>query len=430
MSDPLENSAEVLVARRGLKIKVFGVGGAGGNIVSHLAQAGFAGVTFVALNTDARALANVHAANKLALGNQLTRGLSAGGDPEQGQAAAEEDLGRLKELCVGTDLVFIAAGLGGGTGTGASPVLARAAQEAGALVLAFVTLPFECEGARRQRQAQHGLERLKAAADGVICLPNQKVFSLIDEKTSLPETFNFTNELLAQGMRGIGRLLTRAGHINIDFADLCAVVRGRHAESSFATAEAMGENRAREVVDKLFASPLLDGGQMLGEADTVLVSLLGGPDLTMAEINRVMEKINRQCENAQVILGAAIDETCGDHLSVTLVASRRNRSVPVAPSEAADEDEVTQFLSASRTGRPASRRVPPPPPLTLAETGQLLSQQAGASLRQRRRAAKLRQAQLPLEIISKGRFEKSEPTIHQGEDLDVPTYIRRGVALN
>ena len=430
MSDPLENSAEVLVARRGLKIKVFGVGGAGGNIVSHLAQAGFAGVTFVALNTDARALANVHAANKLALGNQLTRGLSAGGDPEQGQAAAEEDLGRLKELCVGTDLVFIAAGLGGGTGTGASPVLARAAQEAGALVLAFVTLPFECEGARRQRQAQHGLERLKAAADGVICLPNQKVFSLIDEKTSLPETFNFTNELLAQGMRGIGRLLTRAGHINIDFADLCAVVRGRHAESSFATAEAMGENRAREVVDKLFASPLLDGGQMLGEADTVLVSLLGGPDLTMAEINRVMEKINRQCENAQVILGAAIDETCGDHLSVTLVASRRNRSVPVAPSEAADEDEVTQFLSASRTGRPASRRVPPPPPLTLAETGQLLSQQAGASSRQRRRAAKLRQAQLPLEIISKGRFEKSEPTIHQGEDLDVPTYIRRGVALN
>ncbi len=428
MSEPSENPADAPVAKRELSIKVFGVGGAGGNAVSHMAQAGFDGVTFVAMNTDAKALAGVQGAHQLALGTQLTRGLGTGGDPDRGQAAAEEDLGKLKELCTGADMVFIAAGLGGGTGTGASPVLARAAKEAGALVLAFVTLPFECEGTRRQRQAQLGLEQLKAAADGVICLPNQRVFKLIDEKTSLLETFNITNELLAQGVRGIWRMLTRTGHINIDFADLCAVVRGRHAESSFATAEAMGENRARDVVEKLFASPLLDGGQMLNEADTVLVSLLGGANLTMAEINRIMEQINRQCENAHVILGAAIDDACGDHLSVTLVASRRNRPAPLPLP--ADADDETQFLSVSRTPRPASRFVPPPPPTTPEQTGQLLTQQAGASSRQRRRAAKLRQAQLPLEIISKGRFEKSEPTIHKGEDLDVPTYIRRGVALN
>ena len=430
MSDPLEDAAAAPAVKRELNIKVFGVGGAGGNAVSHMAQAGFDGVTFIALNTDARALDNVQAGHKLPLGARFTRGLGTGGDPERGQAAAEEDLGQIKELCAGADMVFIAAGLGGGTGTGASPVLARVAKEAGALVLAFVTLPFECEGARRQRQAQQGLELLKAAADGVICLPNQKVFKLIDENTSLLETFKITNDLLAQGVRGIWRLLTRTGHINIDFADLCAVVRGRHAESSFATAEAMGDNRARDVVEKLFASPLLDGGQMLNEADTVLVSLLGGPNLTMAEINRVMEQINRQCENAHVILGAAIEEAYADRLSVTLVASRRNRPVPLPLPAAAEVDDETQFLSPSRMTRPASRFVPLPPPLTQEQTGQLLSQQAGTSQRQRRRASKMRQAQLPLEIISKGRFEKSEPTIHKGEDLDVPTYIRRGVALN
>ncbi len=430
MSDSLENAPEVSAAKRELNIKVFGVGGAGGNAVSHMTQAGFDGVTFIALNTDAKALANVQAGHKIPLGAKLTRGLGTGGDPERGHAAAEEDLAQIKELCAGADMVFIVAGLGGGTGTGASPVLARAAKEAGALVLAFVTLPFECEGGRRQRQAQQGLEQLKAAADGVICLPNQKVFKLIDENTSLLETFAITNDLLVQGVRGIWRLLTRTGHINIDFADLCAVVRGRHAESSFATAEAMGDSRARDVVEKLFASPLLDGGQMLNEADTVLVSLLGGADLTMAEINRVMEQINRQCENAHVILGAAIDEAYADRLSVTLVASRRNRPAPLPLPDAADADEETQFLSASRTPRPASRFVPPPPPLTQEQTGQLLSQQAGNSQRQRRRASKMRQAQLPLEIISKGRFEKSEPTIHKNEDLDVPTYIRRRVALN
>ena len=202
---------------------------------------------------------------------------------------------------------FILAGLGGGAGTGISPVLAGAAKEAGALVLGFVTTPFDCEGGRRQRLAQYGLAELKAAADGVISLPNQKVCKMIDENTSVLETFKITNDFLAAGVRGVWRLLMHKGLIEIHFSDLAALLRDRHGESCFAVAEAMGPTRSREVMDKLLAHPMLEGGQMLGESDAVLVSLIGGPDLTMAEVNRVMEQVNRQCEHAQVIMGAAID---------------------------------------------------------------------------------------------------------------------------
>src|SRR5882762_5004937 len=208
-------------------LKVFGVGGAGGNAVDYMARQDFAGVNFMAVNTDAQALSQL----------KLT--------------AAEEDVEKLRALCSGADIVCVVAGLGGGTGTGAGPVLARLAKESGALVLGIVTLPFEFEGSRRQRQAQLGLREMKSEADGVICLPNQKVFKLIDENTSVDEALKITNELLAQGVRGIWRLLAHTGLINVDFNDLCAVLRGRHEESSLATVEASGENRAHEVTEKL-----------------------------------------------------------------------------------------------------------------------------------------------------------------------------------
>ncbi len=204
-------------------------------------------------------------------------------------------------------------------------------------MLGIVTLPFEFEGARRQRQAQFGLRELKAEADGVICLPNQKVFKLIDENTSMDEALKITNELLAQGVRGIWRLVTHTGLINVDFNDLCAVLRGRHEESSLATVEASGENRSHEVVEKLMAHPFLEGGQVLAEADAVLVSLAGGPDLTMAEVNRVMEQINRQCENAHIIMGAGIHEAFAGKLSVTLVASRQNAREERGPARHAHQ---------------------------------------------------------------------------------------------
>jgi cell division protein FtsZ len=428
---------------KNISIKVFGIGGAGNNMVEQMVKNGFPDISFTVLNTNAQLLENSSATNKLRLESKLLRGLGTGGDPELGRAGAEEHAAELKALCEGADVVFIVAGLGGGTATGAGPVLARIAKAAGALVLGFVTLPFDCEGSRRQRQAQQGLEQLKAVADGVVCLSNQKVFKLIDENTSLIDTFKITNSLLTDGVRGIWQLLTRTGLIDIHFADLCAVLRGRHAESSFAAAEAMGANRSREVMEKLAAHPMFDGGQMLNEAEAVLVSLMGGPDLTMAEVNRVMEQINRQCENAQVIMGAAVDDDFKDRLSITVVATRRSLADKSPPANIeVQTDESTSptpekrpalephFLSPSLTGRPASRIVAPPPEMTSEKREQLLDRQSTVAGRQRKKASRLRQGQLSLEIISKGRFDKSEPTIHKGEDLDVPTYIRRGVALN
>ncbi|HWD20669.1 MAG TPA: cell division protein FtsZ [Verrucomicrobiae bacterium] len=413
-------------------IKVCGVGGAGCNAVGYIAQSSLTDVELFALNTDAQALERCAVGRKLVLGAARTRGLGAGGDPDVGRAAAEEDVEQMRALCTGADIVFILAGLGGGTGTGAAPVLARVAAEGGALVLGVVTLPFEFEGARRQRQAELGLLQLKQGADAVICLPNQKLFQILDEKTSVVEGFKVSNALLADGLRGVWRLLSQTGLINVDFADLCAVTRGRHAASSFATAEAGGDNRAEQALEKLFAHPLLDGGQLLGSSDTVLVSIVGGPDLTMAEVSKVMQPINRQAENAHVIFGAAIDEQYAGRLSVTLIASRQNGedgrrlTVLPGPETATGNGSDLQFLDKGESVRPASRIIVPAPELSEEKKLAMLNRQSG---RNRKRPSRL-QKELPLEIVFKGRFERSEPTIRHGEDLDVPTYIRRGVPLN
>jgi cell division protein FtsZ len=433
-------------AARSIAIKVFGLGGAGGNAVGHMAAQQYPGVEFAALNTDFRALEKVESAERFALGHKLTRGLGTGGDPEIGRAAAEEDSERLRALCIGQDIVFIVAGLGGGTGTGSAPVLARIARETGALVLALVTLPFDFEGGRRQRQAQLGLRQLKEAADAVICLPNQKLLKLIDENTNVVETFKISNELIAEGVRGIWRLMSQTGLINVDFADLCSVTRGRHSQSFFASVEASGENRAQRLIDQLLAHPLLEGGQMLTETDAVLVSVVAGPDLTMAEVHRVMEQINRHCENAHLILGAAIDPAYANRVAMTLIASRatvvesalretpRNSESPsseVSEQPSAAAPRSPEFMNPEEpSARPASRFIPPAPESTEQRKEQLIKGQAGSESRRKRQLAKMRQGQLQLDIVSRGRFEKSEPTIHQGEDLDVPTYIRRGVALN
>src|SRR5688572_3964516 len=311
MNIPNDSTPEAPVLKQAFTIKVLGVGGAGCNAVNHLSRESFAGVSFAVMNTDAPALAQSAVETKLNLGVRSTRGLGAGGDPERGRAAAEEDAEQIRALCTGADVVFVVAGMGGGTGTGAGPVVARLAKETGALVLSIVMLPFDCEGSRRARQAQLGLHELKKAADGVICLPNQRVFKLIDENTSLLEAFHITNELVAQGVRGIWRLLSRPGLINVDFADLCAVAQGKHAESCLITAETQGDNRSREVMEKILAHPLLEGGQVLAESAGVLVCIAAGAALTMAEVNRIMEQLNRHCEQAHILIGAAIHRELG-----------------------------------------------------------------------------------------------------------------------
>jgi cell division protein FtsZ len=409
-------------------IKIIGVGSAGVTMLDLLNGADFAGAGFVAVNTDAPALAASSAAVKIQLETKLLRGLGTGGDPERGGAIAEEQFATLKTACEGADVVFVLAGLGGGAGSGISPVLARAAKEAGALVLAFVTLPFACEGNRRQQQAQSGFDQLKSVADGVICLPCQKTFKLIDENTSVLDTFRITGGLLVESVRGVWCLLTRPGLIRIHFDDLCALVRDRHSESVFASVEATGPARAREVVEKLIAHPLLDEGRALAESGAVLVSLMGGKDLTMAEVNRVMEQIGRHCERAEIIMGAAVDETLKNRLSVTVIAAKQNPVPMELPPLAASGDSGEQVTSRGIAARPGSRCGSSSPGLTPEQRDQILTQRGSG--RGRKGGPKMRQAQLPLAIITKGRFDKSEPTIHKGEDLDIPTYVRRGIALN
>src|ERR1017187_9862721 len=384
-------------------VRIFGIGNAGIALLGALDQTEFAAAQFAAINTDPGAFAASSAPVKIHLENKLLRGLGCSGDPDRGRALAEEQFSTLKSACEGANVVFILAGLGGGAGSGISPVLAKAAREAGALVLAFVTLPFECEGNRREAQAQHSLEQLKSAA-GVICLPSQKVFKLIDENSTLLETFRVTGGFLIEGVRGVWHLLTRPGLIQVHFADLCALLRDRHAENAFAFVEATGAGRAREVVENILAHPLLDEGRALAESDAVLVSLTAGNDLSMAEINRVIDQVKRQCSHAQIIMGAAVDAEMKDKLCVTVIAARQN----AAPTSVTARTE-THMAGTTPGGREVV---------------------VARSPAKRKGNAKPMQIPLPLTIISKGRFDKSEPTKHNGEDLDVPTFLRRGVPLN
>jgi cell division protein FtsZ len=383
-------------------MKFFAVGNAGAEMLRLVATPEFAVAQTAAVDTDAGALNSTSATLKFHLENKLLRGLGSGGDPERTKALAEEQFSNLKMACAGADVVFILAGLGGGAGSGITPVLARAAREAGALVLAFVTLPFEGEGPRREAQAQQSLEQLQAAADGVICLPGAKVLKLIDENTSLVDMFNRVDGFLLEAVRGVWQLITRPGIIQVHFADLCALLKGRHAENSFAFVEASGAGRSREAVEKILAHPLLDEGRALAESEAVLVSLTAGKDLTMAEINRVMEQVKRQCNHSQIIMGAAVDTAMQGKLCVTVIVAKKS-AVATPPAR-------VEPRSATPTAAPREVVIARP--------------------RQRRSGSKAIQTQLPLSVVSKGRFDKSEPTLHKGEDLDVPTYIRRNYTLN
>jgi cell division protein FtsZ len=422
MKTKIEPNKAVTRPAQKLAVKIFGVGGAGVHLLDTLIGGEFTGASFAAIDTDAPSLAACPAPVKVQLETKLLRGLGTGGDPERGRALAEEQFSTLTTACEGATVIFILAGLGGGAGSGIGPVLARAAKETGALVLAFVTLPFTCEGNRRVQQAQAGLDELRAVADGVICLPSQKTFRLIDENTGVLDTFRITDGLLLESVRGMWRLLTRRGLIQIHFDDLRALIHDRHSESVFASIETTGPARAREAVEKLLAHPLLDEGRALAEADTVLVSLMGGKDLTMAEVNRVMEQISRQCEQAQIIMGAAVDETLKNRLYVTVIAARNAAAKTETSGELPE-----QTISRGATARAAAHATPMAPPLTLERRNQLVSRRGS---RGRKPGPQMLQTQLPLAIVSKGRFDKSEPTIHKGEDLDIPTYIRRGVPLN
>jgi cell division protein FtsZ len=415
-----------------ISVKIFGVGSAGGVMLEQMQSGDFAGASYVAINAEFKQpLAGVE---KIHLETKMFRGLGTGGDPDRGRKAAEEHFQKLKDACAGAQVVFILTGLGGGAGTGISPVLARAAKEVGALALAFVTLPFPLDSNHRREIADEGLETLMAVASGVICLPNRKVAKLIDEHMSLLDGYGFSRQLLIEGVRGIWRLLTHKGLIEIHFEELSALLRERQGESSFAAVEAAGTTRSRDALEKLLSHPLLDGGEALKTADAVLVSLMGGPDLSMADVNRVMEAVNQECGRARIIMGAAVDEAFRDRLCVTVVATRHNAekterlNLQSLDGKTDEGDFDSELLHKTETKRTASRVVAPAPELTTEQREQIISKHGKG--RSRKSGPRMKQTTLQLDVVSKGRFDKTEPTVHKGEDLDLPTYIRRGVALN
>ena len=339
-----------------VRLKLIGVGGAGGNAISQMAkeiagqeQHTLTGVELIAINTDMQALSEVTATEKVQIGSSVTRGLGAGGDVELGLRAAQQDTERLEAVTHNTDLAFIIAGLGGGTGTGAAPVVARVAKEQGALVLAFAMTPFGFEGDRRRQQALIGLEQLRAQADAVITIPNDKLFKVAGENATAVDAFQRGNELIAKGAQAFWQLLSRKGLINVDFADLRTALGSKHSDGIFSFGTASGADKAKAAVEALLANPLMDGGEMLGKADAVLVSILGGPDMTLADVQRAVEPISRLATRAHVIMGAAIDEGHIDRITVTVIATAQLTAAPGGASRArATSDWPTHARANSR----------------------------------------------------------------------------------
>lgn len=301
-------------------IKVIGVGGGGGNAIEHMVSAEIEGVEFVCANTDAQALKNSSARTVLQLGSEVTKGLGAGANPDVGRQAALEDADRIRDVLDGADMVFITAGMGGGTGTGAAPVVAEIAKEIGALTVAVVTRPFPFEGRKRMQIAEHGIRSLASHVDSLITIPNEKLLTVLGKGVTLLDAFRAANNVLLGAVQGIAELITRPGLINVDFADVRTVM-SEMGMAMMGTGTATGENRAREAAEAAISSPLLDDIDLAG-ARGVLVNVTAGMDLSIAEFEEVGDAIKAfTMDDATVIVGTVIDPQMTDELRVTLVAT-------------------------------------------------------------------------------------------------------------
>ncbi len=302
------------------RIKVIGVGGGGGNAVNTMIAAGLSGADFIVANTDAQALKASASNIKIQLGEQITRGLGAGANPEIGKKSALEDREKIKEILEGSDMVFITAGLGGGTGTGAAPVIAQIAKEVGALTVAVVTKPFIFEGNRRMKQADEGLRELRAVVDTVITIPNQRLLAVAGKSTSMLDAFKKVDEVLLQAVKGISDLINVHGLINVDFADVKTIM-SEMGMALMGTGIAEGENKALEAAQKAISSPLLEDIKIEG-ARGLLINVAGGRDMSIFEVNEAAEKIKSEAHpDANIIFGAVIDDTLGDRMMVTVIAT-------------------------------------------------------------------------------------------------------------
>jgi len=324
----------------GAKIKVLGIGGGGGNAVNRMIEAGIEGVEFIAVNTDLQALSDNRAGTKLQIGGKVTKGLGSGGRPETGKQAAVEDTERLIELIQGADMVFLTTGLGGGTGTGATPVLANLASEMDILAIAIVTLPFEFEGRVRAKQAAEGLKELKGVVDTVISIPNERLLQTVNLDTSIQDAFKMADDILRQAVQGISDLITKPGLINLDFADVKSIMKGM-GMAFMGTGIASGENRAVDGAQKAISSPLLVDTSIEG-AKGVLINITGGKDLTLHEVSKASQLIHRMAHpDANIIFGTVIDNSMKEMVKVTVIATGFEES---KQKEMAEEVELPRPL--------------------------------------------------------------------------------------
>ena len=447
-----------------IPIKIVSVGGAGLNALDRIVLDGLERADVVAVNTDVQSLASSVAAHKVQLGRTMTRGLGAGGDPELGYQAAVESADEIREALADARMIFICAGLGGGTGSGAAPYVAQLAHEAGALVLAFATLPFSFEGKRRNAQAREALARFNEVANAVICFENDQMGDIVPPQAGIHQAFAVADSTISQSVRSIVNLIQRPGLIHIGFDDLLAALRSRNGRCLFGFGESDSDNRAHEALTQALKNPLMDRGRMLEEATRVLVQVAGGPGMTLSEVEILMQELGRHVsEQTQILFGAAVDARLGDRLTVTIISSL-----------AAGEDLIPQQTQPALGSAPAKlpvweqpQEIPPkieiepePTPMEVSEPAEMIPFEAPTPIEtapqppvepapskpkptvstphrtpvkeekpSAEKSVQAKQEVLQFEAVTRGRFEKSEPTIVEGEDLDVPTYLRKNIKV-
>ena len=401
MVDPIESGA---------RIKAIGVGGGGGNAVNTMIEEGLKGVDFIVANTDSQALDANKAEIKIQIGDSMTKGLGAGANPEVGRRAAMEDKERLREFLTGADMIFITAGMGGGTGTGGAPIIASVAREVGALTVGVVTKPFIFEGKRRMQQAEEGIRELKDKVDTLVVIPNQRLLSIAGKSTTLLETFKVADGVVTQAVRGIADLIVTPGLINLDFADVRTVMR----EMGFAlmgAASATGENRALEAAQQAISSPLLEDVSING-ARGVLINVTGGADMSLFEVNEAATLIQGEAhDDATIIFGAVIDENIEDELRITVIATgfgddgvRAPQPAPAEMKEAPQQKQGSLGLGV-RDARDKK----------IVHLGTLVDDEYGGPSWQRGEE-KESSAPQPIELEEKDVAE---------EDFDIPTFLRK-----
>jgi len=386
------------------QIKVVGVGGGGGNAVNRMIAEGLGGVDFISVNTDNQALMLSKAKTRVRIGDKLTRGLGAGGNPEVGRKAAEESADELYEVLRGADMIFIACGMGGGTGTGASPVIAQIAKELGSLTIGVVTRPFTFEGAKRQQSAEGGIEALKSQVDTLIVIPNDRLLQIADKRASLQQAFSLADDVLRQGIQGISELITVPALINLDFADVRTIMSEGGA-ALMAVGRAEGDDRARRAAEAAISSALLD--VTIDGARGILFNITGGPDLSLFEVNEAAALIKESAHpEVNLIFGAQMDETMGDEIRITVIATGFEQS------RVARKMEQPAFRAPQRTSTPApapqQRHNDPVPPT---------SQQSESARPTQQPPAQPRPQQPPQPDFS--------ARVYDEDDIEIPTFLRK-----